>query len=266
MGVDPLQQPMGMAMEARRPKICLRDIDVRFGALQVLHGLSLDVREGEVFAIIGQSGCGKSTLLNVIAGFVVPNAGVVTVDDQPVVGPGPDRVMVFQEDAVFPWATVRRNVEYALRLRGVKSEIRQQRGDSILDLVSLTDHAEFWPRQLSGGMKKRVDLARALAADPEVVLMDEPYAALDQFTKERLQHQFLQIMHAEKISTQATMTAVFVTHDIEEAIYVGDRIGIMTNGAVSEIVDGPLPHPRTLDMKLAPEIQALRRDLVGRLR
>lgn len=223
----------------------------------VLGGINLSVQRGETVCLVGASGCGKSTLLNVAAGFLVPTEGSATVRGKPIDSPGADRVMVFQEDATFPWYTVRENVAYGLRVKGFDSKRINARVDEMLHLVGLTPFSDAYPRQLSGGMKKRCDMARALAVEPESVLMDEPFAALDVMTKERLQVQFRDIGQGREL------TSLFVTHDLEEAIFVGDRVAILRKGPgpFLALVDVPFPRPRDVSIKTTPEFQALRRDL-----
>ena len=234
--------------------ISIRSVSLAYGANQVLSDVSLAVGAGEIVSLIGPSGCGKTTLLNVIAGLVRPDGGDVEVRGTPVTAPGPDRVVVFQDDAVFPWMTVRRNVEYGLKIKGVPPAERKQAVDDGLELVGLTRSADLFPRQLSGGMRKRVDLARALVMRPSVVLMDEPYAALDAMTKERLQVQFADIAGA------AGSTSVFVTHDLEEALFIGDRVVVMAPhpGRIAAVHDVPFARPRSVELKLEPEFQQMR--------
>ena len=168
------------------PKIVVDNLAAGYGSGFVLEGISFDVSQGEIVCLIGASGCGKTTLLNIVAGLVPYQQGTVTMDSRPVDHPGPDRVMVFQDDAVFPWMRVHENVEYGLRVKRLGKEARGRRAAEVIDLVGLSGNERMFPKELSGGMRKRVDLARALAVEPEVLLMDEPYAALDVMTKERL--------------------------------------------------------------------------------
>ncbi len=242
-------------------KIDVAGLCVQYGDTVVLHDLSLQVAEGEMISVIGGSGCGKTTLLHVIAGLVPPNKGTVRIDGRVVTGPAADRVMVFQEDAVFPWMTVRRNVEYGLLNKPIGRQEREAIVRKTLALVELDGRAELYPRQLSGGMRKRVDVARALAVAPEILLMDEPYASLDAMTKERLQLQFVQIHQGRR------MTVIFVTHDLEEALFVASRIIVMSGspGRVSSLLEVPIARPRTLDMKRSAQFQALRGELAARL-
>ncbi len=253
-------------MEPQRGKIVTRHLDLVYqlpgGARhQVLVDINLTVDDQELVCIIGPSGCGKTSILNVVAGFVAPSGGDVLLDDKPVGPPSTDRVVVFQEDAVFPWYTVRRNLEYGLRASGMSAPARRERVEGLLDMLGLTAFADAYPRQLSGGMRKRCDIGRALALHPEVLLMDEPFAALDVMTKERLQIEF------QTLWTQQKMTALFITHDLEEALFLGDRVIIMSHnpGRFTAEVRVPFPRPRSAEIKTTPEFQQLRHELAGRL-
>lgn len=239
------------------PAIELRDVTLQIGANTILSDINLTVQRGEVVSVIGPSGCGKTTLLNVVAGLIDGWTGAAETAQQRIVGPGPDRTVVFQEDAVFPWMTVRRNVGYALELRKAPREQVDATIREMVKLVGLEGKEDMLPRQLSGGQRKRVDLARALAANPEVLLMDEPYAALDQMTKQRLQQEFRNAVLREQ------MTSLFVTHDLEEAIFVANRIVVMAAGPgrIQEVVDVPFTEPRTSDLRTLPEFQNIRRHL-----
>lgn len=232
------------------------------GDLEVIRDFTLEVYEGEFVCLVGSSGCGKTTLLNVVAGLLPASSGQVFLDGQPVNSPGPDRAMVFQDDAVFPWYTVQENVEYPLKIAGVDKAERKQIVARYLKLVGLEGFEDLYPRELSGGMRKRVDVARAMAAGPKVLLMDEPFAALDVITKERLQEEFLRIWY------EARMTVLFVTHDLEEALFLAGRVVVMANqpGRVQRVVQVPFAHPRGPELKTSPEFQALRRELAKGLR
>jgi NitT/TauT family transport system ATP-binding protein len=227
------------------------------GESWIIKDFSLDVYDREFLSIVGPSGCGKSTLLNIVAGLLPATRGQVYVDNQIPEKPGPDRTMVFQSDAVFPWFTVAQNVEYGMKATGVPREERERKIERYLDLVGLTEARDLYPRQLSGGMRKRVDIARALAMEPEVLLMDEPFASLDVMTKERLQEDFLEIWENTR------MTVTFVTHDLEEALYLSERVVVMGRnpGRVERVVDVPLDHPRDLNVKTSDIFQDMRRDL-----
>lgn len=227
----------------------LEEISHRFPGRRVVHqvleGINLQIRAGEFFCLIGPSGCGKTTVLDILAGFLHPARGSAYVDNRPIIGPGNDRVVVFQDvyNSLFPWMTVRDNVEFGLKMAGVGHLERRERSDAFLRLVSLVDHAAKYPDELSGGMKQRVQLARALAIQPNVLLMDEPFGALDAYTRQALQVELLRIWN------ETGTTVFFITHDILEAVLLSDRIGIMSAGpgaTLMKVVEVPLPRPRTL--------------------
>ena len=212
------------------------------GGYVALDGLDLSVRPGEFFCLLGPTGCGKSTVLHLIAGFETPSTGSIHVNGHPVAGPGADRGVVFQTElALFPWLTVAENVSFGLRMRDAPAAERTAILERNLDLVGLTRHRGKFPRELSGGMKQRVQIARALANDPDILLMDEPFGALDAQTRRRMQEE------VARIWSGTGKTVVFITHDIGEAIWLADRIGIMTRGPgarVKQVVDVPLARPR----------------------
>lgn len=230
-------------------------------AVEALQHTNLEISTNEIVCIVGPSGCGKSTLLNLIAGFLLPSSGQVLVDGQPVAGPGADRAVVFQQDSVFPWLTVEKNLEYGPRARGSAAAERKARVDELLALVGLTEYRALFPRQLSGGMKKRVDLARAYANDPDILLMDEPFGALDVFTKEKMQIELLRQWQ------QRMRTIVFVTHDIEEAIFIGHRVVIMTArpARVAGQVAVPFEKETHGRVKTTPRFQELRQQIIDSL-
>jgi NitT/TauT family transport system ATP-binding protein len=208
-----------------------------------LRDVSLDVKEHEFVCLLGPSGCGKTTLLNLLAGFEHPSAGAINAFGRPITGPGPDRTMVFQEYALFPWLTVNGNIEYGLKRRGIRREERKKIVEHYVNLIDLKGFEDKYPRQLSGGMRQRVGLARALAVNPAVLLMDEPFAALDSFTRERMQDELVRVWHREK------KAVVFVTHSIDEAIKLADRIVVMSSrpGQISDVVNLNSPRPRDVD-------------------
>jgi NitT/TauT family transport system ATP-binding protein len=210
--------------------------------LIALRNISLKVKQGEFLAIVGPSGCGKTTLINMIAGFVKPISGTVKVRGVEVHGPGADRAMVFQDYALLPWRTVERNVEFAMENRRghVPKPERRRRVDRALELVGLVGFERSYPHELSGGMRQRVGIARALVSEPEILLMDEPFGAVDAMTREAMQSEL------EKIITKTRQTVVFITHSIDEAITLGDRIVVVSNrpGTIREIIDVDLPRPR----------------------
>jgi ABC-type nitrate/sulfonate/bicarbonate transport system ATPase subunit len=208
--------------------------------------IDLDVAERELVCILGPSGCGKSTLLNIVAGFLQPTSGTVLVDGRPVTGPGADRGVVFQEYVLFPWLTVQGNVEFGLALKRVPADERRRTARRYLELVGLAPHAQKFPVQLSGGMKQRVAIARALANNPSIVLMDEPFGALDAQTREVLQDELGRIQRVEH------KTILFVTHSIREAVYLADRVVVMTSapGRIKQVFTIKLPEVRD---RFAPE-------------
>lgn len=210
--------------------------------LHILGGVSFDVREGEIVSLIGESGCGKTTLLRTVQGLLKMDAGSILVDNIPVTRPGRDRGLVFQQPNLLPWRSARQNVEFGMELMGLGKQERVARSDELLRLVGLGHAADQYPHQLSGGMQQRIGLARALAIDPEILLMDEPFSALDAQTREVLQAELLRI-HAE-----TGKTTLFVTHDLDEAIYLSDRIVVLAArpGRVKKIIEVPFKHPRPL--------------------
>ncbi|GGM19545.1 ATP-binding protein [Streptomyces fumigatiscleroticus] len=244
-----------------RPKISFRDVVKTFplkdGDFTALDRVSLDVGDREFVTVVGPSGCGKSTLLNMAAGLVGPSAGQVLVDGAPVTGPGPERGVIFQQYALFPWLTVRGNVEFGLKLTSLPAEERTRRADHAIELVGLTDFADALPKTLSGGMKQRCAIARAYAVDPEVLLMDEPFGALDALTRVQLQDQLLSTWTRER------RTVLFITHDVDEAVYLARRVVVMAArpGRIHRIVEVDLPYPRTEELRLSPEFARIRNEV-----
>ncbi len=225
--------------------ITFRDVDFRFGASDplIVRGLNLEIRPREFFVLLGPSGCGKTTVLNIQAGFETAARGEVLVGGQPIRGPGRDRVVIFQEpDSLYTWLTALENVEFPLRVVGVPKADRRQRALEVLRLVGLHGHGHKYPAQLSGGMKQRTQLARALVLDSPILLMDEPFASLDAQTRAILQDELVQI------SMRTQRTILFITHDIAEAILLADRVGVMSAGpesSVKAILEVTLPRPRS---------------------
>ena len=213
---------------------------MRFGSVDVLQHIDLDVREGEFVCILGPSGCGKSTLLNIVAGFVEPIGGEVTIDGERVTAPDPRRIFVFQERGVFPWLTAEGNIGFGLfRL---PEEERRKRIAHYVNLVGLNGFEHAFPRELSGGMKQRVEVARALAVNPDVLYLDEPFGALDSITRLQMRAELLRIWQAER------KTILFVTHDIEESVQLADRVVVLSArpAHIRRIVDIDIAHPRDL--------------------
>jgi len=241
----------------------IRDLSVRFSqhgqTVQAIQGVTLGVRSGEFVSVIGPSGCGKSTLLNLVAGFVTPTEGSVTLDGQAITGPGADRGVVFQQYSLFPWKNVLANVEFGLKLQGVDKRTRQERARHLLKLSGLDEFEKFYPAQLSGGMKQRVGIIRALAANPRILLMDEPFGALDTQTRAIMQQILTELWQTLGISV------LFITHDIDEAIFLSDRIYVMTArpGSVKAVVPVQLKRPRLADVVLSQEFLAIRARLHG---
>jgi NitT/TauT family transport system ATP-binding protein len=224
------------------------------GDFVALGDVSLTVADNEFVTIVGPSGCGKTTLMNILAGLETTSGGRALVDGKPILGPGPDRGVIFQQYALFPWLTVRKNVEFGLRTAKVPRLERQERAQHFIDLVGLHDFADALPRTLSGGMKQRCAIARAYAVNPSILLMDEPFGAVDALTRVRLQEQLLQTWSQEK------RTVVFITHDVDEAVFLANRVVVMAArpGRIVETVDVDLPYPRNDELRLSPAFTALR--------
>jgi len=219
-----------------------------------LSNFNLEITKGEFVSIVGPSGCGKSTFLNILLGLLRPDTGQIELDGTPIAGPGQERAMVFQEFGLLPWRTVQANVELGLELKGIPATERAARARELIKLVGLSHFENHYPHELSGGMKQRVGLARALATDPEVLLMDEPFAALDAQTRDLMQAELLQIWERTK------KTVLFVTHSIEEAAYLSDRVIVMTArpGRTKDVLKIQLPRPRDYEMRLTPEFNDIK--------
>jgi len=227
------------------------------GETVALRDVSFVGHRRELLCVIGASGCGKSTLVRVLAGLEAPTSGSVRVGDEEVRGPGPDRGMVFQQYTLFPWLTVRQNIMFGLKRRGMAAGIADREARQWIDLVGLTAFQDAYPRQLSGGMQQRVAIARALANQPQVLLMDEPFSALDAQTRARLQRHLLEIWR------NVNLTIVFITHDLDEATYLADRILVLRPhpGEVEALIEVPVPRPRSPEQFLSPEFLATKRVL-----
>jgi NitT/TauT family transport system ATP-binding protein len=222
--------------------------------VEALVDIDLDIGEGEFVSLLGPSGCGKSTLLRIVAGLIPATSGRIYVDGNVVSGPGPERAVVFQDYALFPWMTVRQNVEFGLESRDVPRAERRAKSTELLSVIGLADFGDRYPHHLSGGMKQRVSIARALAVDPSLLLMDEPFGALDAQTRRTLQDELLRIWSAYR------KTVIFVTHSIEEAIYLSDRIVVMTArpGRIKGVIDVRDARPRDL---ATPEMNKVQREV-----
>jgi NitT/TauT family transport system ATP-binding protein len=225
----------------------------------VVQDFSLSVEQGELVCLLGASGCGKTTMLNMFAGFIQPAEGRVLLHGEPITRIEPRCGVVFQSYALFPWKTVLGNVEFGLRMQRVPAAERRRRAAQFIELVKLQGFERHYPVELSGGMQQRVTLARILAADPEVLLMDEPFAALDAMTRQEMQEELLRIQEAHR------KTVVFVTHSIDEALILADRIVVMSArpGRVEAILDNTLPRPRHVSIQLSPDFAALKAKVWG---
>lgn len=219
-----------------------------------LDHVDLDIADNEFVTVVGPSGCGKSTLMNILAGLETPTSGTALVDGKAVSAPGPERGVIFQQYALFPWLTVRKNVEFGLKVAGLGRAERRARAEHFIELVGLTQFADALPKMLSGGMKQRCAIARAYAVDPSILLMDEPFGALDALTRVKLQEQLLDTWSREK------RTVMFITHDVDEAVFLANRVVVMAArpGRIYDVVDVDLPYPRTEEVRLSPEFGELR--------
>jgi NitT/TauT family transport system ATP-binding protein len=252
------QQPRGHIEVA---DFCL-SYDTIDGAVEAVTDADIHVAPGEFVSIVGPSGCGKSTLLNAVAGFLKPTSGTVTLDGEAIDGPGAERGMVFQQYSLFPWKTVRENVEFGLKLRGMDRFNRERAARTLLGLAGLSAFENHYPDRLSGGMKQRVGIVRALATGPKVLLLDEPFGALDAQTRVIMQQILTNMWQRLKISV------LFVTHDIDEAIFLSDRVYCMTArpGTIKAEIAIPLERPRQQSMMMSSEFLALRRGLMSLIR
>ena len=241
------------------PKISFQNVSRTFdiaerGAFTALDRLSLDIEDGEFVTVVGPSGCGKSTAMNIAAGLLPASSGRMLVDDAEVHGPGPERGVIFQQYALFPWLTVRENVEFGLRIAGLRAAKRREIADYFIGLVGLSDFANALPKTLSGGMKQRCAIARAYAVNPTILLMDEPFGALDALTRVQLQDQLLEAWNRER------RTVMFITHDVDEAVYLANRVIVMAArpGRLHCVIPVDLPYPRNEEIRLSPEFALLR--------
>ncbi|GGI96601.1 nitrate ABC transporter ATP-binding protein [Halobellus salinus] len=244
-------------------KIVVDGVGKRFqsgsGTVEALRGVNFSVQEGEFVCIIGSSGAGKTTLFRIIAGLEEATDGTVWLDGEPIEGPGTDRGMVFQEYGLFPWRTVLGNVAFGLEQREMSKPARRERAERMIDLVGLGEFVDSYPKELSGGMKQRVGIARALAVNPEILLMDEPFGSVDAQTKQRLHAELLDIWR------ETGKTVMFVTHDVDEAVTLADRVVVLTGspGSVHEVVDVDLDRPRARTDEAFAEYEERLRDAIG---
>ena len=229
---------------------------------QALTPVDFEVRENDFVTILGPSGCGKSTLLRIVAGLDQPSTGQVLLDGEPVQGPGADRGMVFQSYTLFPWLTVEQNIRFGLRERGMPEREQKERANDFIAKVGLRGFEQHFPKQLSGGMQQRTAIARALANDPKILLMDEPFGALDNQTRVLMQELLLGIWES------AQKTVLFVTHDIDEAIFMANRVAVFSArpGRIKTELAVPFPHPRHYTIKTSPEIMTLKARLTEEIR
>ena len=254
-----------MAGEERNIKLKIENVkkiyNSRNGEMVALNGVNLDIAENEFICVVGPSGCGKSTLLNIIAGLLEPSSGAVYCDGKKVEGTGPERGVVFQQYALFPWMTVKKNVMFGLNLQGIKGKEAEDRAMKYIKMVQLEDFLNHYPKELSGGMKQRVAIARAYAVNPSVLLMDEPFGALDAQTRTQLQSELLETWEKEQ------KTCFFITHDVDEAIILAQKVIIMSArpGRIKEIVDINIPYPRTQETKMSPEFLELKNHIWGQV-
>lgn len=242
-------------------KIAIREVTKIFsgkrGKVTALKELSVDVQDGEFLVIVGASGCGKTTLLNLVAGFDKPTEGRILLDGQPVTGITPECGMIFQQYALFPWKTVQENVEFGMKMKRLPAKERRERAARFIDIVSLKGFEKTYPHHLSGGMKQRVSIARSLANDPKVMLLDEPFAALDAMTRQVLQEQLVRIYEKHR------KTIIFITHSIDEALLLSSRIVVMTSrpGRIAQEIINDLPHPRNAEVQLSSRYMELKRTI-----
>ncbi|MFJ5283096.1 ABC transporter ATP-binding protein [Pseudomonas sp. NPDC088429] len=254
------------AMQTPEGRIDIRQLSIVLGegreAFEAVQGLDCQIEPGQFVCILGPSGCGKSTLLGALAGHLSAHAGSLKVDGGEVSGPSPQRGMVFQHHTLFPWRTVRDNVAFGLKMRGIGKAERHRAADDILKLVGLEGFAERWPNQLSGGMQQRVEIARVLVNRPRLLLMDEPFGALDALTRLNMQELLLDIW------TRIRTTVVFVTHDIDEALFLADRLLVMSArpGRIIEDLRLDFARPRTSELVTSPEFSRLKRHCLDLLR
>ncbi|WP_044896359.1 ABC transporter ATP-binding protein [Bacillus alveayuensis] len=222
-----------------------------FGSLKVLENINLTIEKGEFAAIVGPSGCGKSTLLRMVAGLETPDEGAVQTDGELIRKPSPRRMMIFQEHALYPWLTVGKNVEMGLELAGVAKEERRNKAEKVLKTVGLEGFYDYYPSQLSGGMRQRVSIARALVMDPDILLLDEPYGALDAMTRLTMQNELLNLWEG------SGKTMLLITHDIDEALYLADKVFVMSArpGKVVRTIDLDLPRPRNRNSQRFGELR-----------
>ena len=260
-GDDKVMENLNNYIEGAPVKVHIDNVVKKFngrnGEMVALNGVTLDIHDNEFICVVGPSGCGKSTLLNIIAGLLEPTSGEVYCDGKLVEGTGTDRGVVFQQYALFPWLTVKKNVRFALEMRGVKGKEADELAMKYLEKVDLVKFANHYPKELSGGMKQRVAIARAYAAEPQVLLMDEPFGALDAQTRTQLQSELLQTWERDM------KTCFFITHDVDEAIILAQKVIVMSArpGRVKAVIDIDIPYPRDQETKMSPRFLELKNEI-----
>ena len=248
-----------MAGEERNIKVHIENVKKtyqgRTGEVVALNGVNLDIMDNEFITVVGPSGCGKSTILNIMAGLLEPTSGKIICNGKEV--HGPDRGVVFQQYALFPWLTVKKNVLFPLQMKGIKGQEAEDIAMKYIKMVDLEKFCDHYPKELSGGMKQRVAIARAYAANPEVLLMDEPFGALDAQTRTQLQQELLETWEKER------KTCFFITHDVDEALILGQRVVIMSArpGRIKDIIDVDIPYPRDQETKMSPRFLELKNQI-----
>ena len=262
-GDDKVMENLNNYIEGAPVKVHIDNVVKKFngrnGEMVALNGVTLDIHDNEFICVVGPSGCGKSTLLNIIAGLLEPTSGQVYCDGELVTGTGTERGVVFQQYALFPWLTVKKNVRFALEMKGIKGKEADDLAMQYLRKVDLEKFANHYPKELSGGMKQRVAIARAYAADPKVLLMDEPFGALDAQTRTQLQSELLETWEKDR------KTCFFITHDVDEAIILAQKVIVMSArpGRVKAIIDIDIPYPRDQETKMSPRFLELKNEIWG---
>ena len=247
-------------MSEKQVSLVLENVSKSFAKVEndevthALNAIDMSLRSGEFVSLVGPSGCGKSTILRLVAGLIMPTTGKITVDGKEITEPSPERGMMFQKSTLFPWLTVKKNVEFGLKLKGLSKDEIEETAMKYIRMVDLEKFTNAYPKELSGGMKQRVAIARAYAVNPEVLLMDEPFGALDAQTRTQLQSELLKTWEEER------KTCFFITHDVEEAIILAQRVVIMSArpGRIKEIVDIDIPYPRTQETRMDPRFIELK--------
>lgn len=253
-----------MSTENNNGRLDIENVSIEFntvsgGKMKALNNISLSVEHGELVAVVGRSGCGKTTLMNIVAGLISPSSGTIKLNNKKISGPSRERGVVFQADVVFGWKRIGENVDFALKLGGIPKEKRPSLVNEYLKLVNLDTFSNFYPKELSGGMRKRLQIAMVLANEPKLLLMDEPFGPLDYATKVELQ------LELESIRMKNPITTFFVTHDVEEAAFVADRIILIEKGEIIEELKVDIPRPRPIEIRKTPEFHRITDHLLSKL-